>query len=78
MWKFQDFSATHNLREINFGHFEAPETTILTIWAVLNFEFLDIFDILKREIPKKSKSKASKIAKMAVFDILNSAKIDLT
>ena len=30
MWKFQDFSATQILREIIFGHFEAPKTTILT------------------------------------------------
>ena len=40
MWKFQDISATHNFREINFGHFEAPKTAILTICAALNFEFL--------------------------------------
>ena len=39
MWKFQDFSATHILREINFGHFEASKTAILTIWAILNFKF---------------------------------------
>ena len=31
MWKFQDFSATQILREINFGHFEAPKTAILTV-----------------------------------------------
>ena len=34
MWKFQI------LREINFGHFEAPKSTILTILEALNFEFL--------------------------------------
>ena len=45
MWKFQYFSAAHILREINFGHFEAPETAILTIRAALNFEFLETFDI---------------------------------
>ena len=28
VWKFQDFSATQILREINFGHFEAPKTAI--------------------------------------------------
>ena len=50
MWKYQDFSATQILREINFGHFEATKTAILTIWVVLNFEFLGIFDIVKREI----------------------------
>jgi len=31
MWKFQDFSATQILREINFGCFEAQKTAILTI-----------------------------------------------
>ena len=31
MWKFEDFSATQSFREINFGHFEAPKTAILTI-----------------------------------------------
>ena len=29
--KFQDFSATQFLRDINSGHFEAPKTAILTI-----------------------------------------------
>ena len=52
MWKFQDISATQNLREINFGHFEAHENAILPIWAALNFEFLGIFDIFKCEMPK--------------------------
>ena len=31
MWKFQNISTTQNLREINFGHFEAPKIAILTI-----------------------------------------------
>ena len=31
IWKFQDFSATQILREINLGHFEAPKTTNWTI-----------------------------------------------
>ena len=46
MCKFQDISTTQNLREINFGHFEAPKIAILTIWAAVNFEFVGIFDIL--------------------------------
>ena len=44
-WKFQDFSASQILREINFGYFEAPKTAILTICAALNFEFLGNSDI---------------------------------
>ena len=52
MWNFQNFSATQNLREINFGHFEAQKIAILTIGAGLNFEFMGIFDIFKCDIPK--------------------------
>ena len=39
MWKCHDFSATHILREINFGHLEALKTDILTILEALNFDF---------------------------------------
>ena len=31
MWKFQDFSASQILLEIDFVHIEAPKTAILTI-----------------------------------------------
>ena len=65
---YRIFVATQSLREINFGHFEAPKTAILTIWADLNFKFLDIFDIFKCEIHKIWKSKASKIVKITVCD----------
>ena len=64
--------------ESNFGHFEAPKTAILTIWAALNFEFLHIFDIFKCEILKKSKFKAFKFVSMTVFDTLKSDNIDFT
>ena len=76
MWKFQDFSATQILLEINFGNFEALKTAILTISAALNFESLGNFDIFKRVL--KIKIEASKIVKMAVFVVLKSAKIDFT
>ena len=36
LWKLQDFFVTQIFRENNFGHFEAPKTAILTIWAALN------------------------------------------
>ena len=54
------------------------KAAILTIWAALNFEFLDILDIFMCGIFKKSRFKASKIGKMAVFELLKSAKIDST
>ena len=47
---FGNFPATQILREINFGHFAAPKTAVLTIWTALNFEFLGTFDISKSEI----------------------------
>ena len=55
MWKFQDFSATQILCEINFGHVVAPKTAILIIRADLNFEFLGRFDIFKCDIFLKIK-----------------------
>ena len=78
IWKFQDFSATQNLRKINFGYFQASNAATLTFWVALNFEFLGLFDIFKCKIPKKSKFKASKIVKMTFFDPLKWAKIDFT
>ena len=71
MWKFQDFSATQILREIDFGHFEAPKPSILINRAAINFGFLGIFGVFKGKMFLKSKFKAYT---MTVFDILNSAK----
>ena len=50
MRKCKDFPATHILCEINFGHFEAAKTAILTILAVLNFEFFEFltFETLQK------------------------------
>ena len=53
MWKFQDFYGTL-LREINFGHFEAPKTAILTNCAAPNFAFLGTIDISNVKIRIKS------------------------
>ena len=60
VWKFQDFSAAQILREINFGHFDAPKTAILTIWVTLNFEFLGTLNIFKCKIFPKSKIQSLK------------------
>ena len=43
MWKFQDISATQILREINFGHFEAPKAAILNNLAAMNFAIFGYF-----------------------------------
>ena len=75
-WKFQDFPTTQILREINLGHFDAPKTAILTIWAPLKFEFLGSFNIFKCEIFPKIKIQSFQNCILAVLDLLKSAKID--
>ena len=55
-----------------------PKTALLNIWVTLDFEFLGTFYIFKCEIFPKSKLKASKTYKTAVFDLLKSVKIDFT
>ena len=64
------FSATQILREINYGHIEAHKAAILTISAVLKFNFWELLTIPSVLIILKSKFKASKIVKTAVFYLL--------
>ena len=45
VWKFQDFSVTLILREINFGVSRSSKTAIFVFLEALNFEFLKIFAI---------------------------------
>ena len=51
---------------------------ILTNFATLYFEFLEMFNIFKCEIPTKTEFKAYKVVKMIVLDLLKTAKIDFT
>ena len=53
---FRIFLPLNIVREMNFGPFDAPKTVILTIWAALNFKFLENFVIFICEIfPKMVK-----------------------
>ena len=57
-WKYAGFFCQSGFSEISFGHIGAQKTAILTIWAAINFEFLEIFDIYNREcFPKLPKIK---------------------
>ena len=61
------------MKSILLGHLEAQKSAILTIYVLtdLTFQCLEIFDIFKREIPKKSDSKPLKFLKyLAVLNIL--------
>ena len=42
MWKFQDFSATQNLLEINFGDSRSAKSAILTHLEALMFDFTNV------------------------------------
>ena len=75
MWKFQYFSATQILREINFIILKPQK---LPFWPyelhwILTFEIFLTFPSVK--IQKKFKFKALKIVKMTVFDPLKLAKL---
>ena len=69
MWKFQI------LREINFGHFEAPKSTILTIWAAINFEFWDISHFQVWIFVKNQNSKPPKLLKLQFLTFWNLPKL---
>ena len=65
MLKLQDFSATRILREITFGHFEAPKTAI-ALWlferlCILNFWIFLTFSRVK--FPRYQNSKPPKLLK---------------
>jgi len=38
VWKFQDFSVTQILREINFGDFKSAKYAVLSHLEALNFD----------------------------------------
>ena len=46
MWKFQDFSVTHILREISFGDSKSSKIAIFAIFGALNLVDLVIFSFL--------------------------------
>ena len=55
MWKFQDFSVTHILREINFGEIRTSKNGVFAILAALNV--VNLADISLKEVQKFIKIK---------------------
>ena len=60
VWKFQNFSITHFLREIKVGDFCGPKFAILTQSEALNFDFYEFLHFLKAEIDQISTIQSSK------------------
>ena len=70
VWKFLKFPATQILREINFRDFRSENTAILTFLKSLKFDFNEFLHYLRAGFDQKSKFRASKTAKMAIFETL--------
>ena len=71
MWKFQDFSVTKILLEINFGDSKSAKSAIFPILKTLNFPFYDFFTFLRLDFTKLSKFRARKMAKTSVLELLD-------
>ena len=78
MWKFQDFSATQILREINFDYFGALKTTVLTNLALLKFDFWKFLTISITKFPKLKIQSPPKKLRRQFFSLLKLAQIDFT
>jgi len=50
VWKFQDFSITQILREINFGESGSAKSAILTHLDALNLDYYEFLHFWKAEI----------------------------
>ena len=55
VWKFQDFSITQILREINLWASRSAKCAILTLLEALKFDFNEFLHFLKAEIDQISK-----------------------
>ena len=76
MWKFQKFSVTNILREINFGWFQKVKNCHFNDFEGFEFSFFFGISLLKMsEISKKSKFRASQMVKMAIIGALKWPKL---
>ena len=60
VWKFQDFSVTQILREINFWDSKNAKLAILTHLEALNFDFQEFLHFLKAVIYQIDKIQSPK------------------
>ena len=78
VWKFQDFSVTQILREINFWDSKNAKLAILTHLEALNFDFQEFLHFLKAVIYQIDKIQSPKNGKNCSFSTSNFSKIDFT
>ena len=71
MEKFQDFSITRILREINFGDSRKAKTAVFAILGALTLVDLVNFSLQKVKNAEKPKIKASKCAKWQFLHFKN-------
>ena len=67
MWKFYVYTITQILREINFRDSRSAKTAVFAIFGAVNFFHLGNFSLQKVQNSEKSKFRASKCVKKAVF-----------
>ena len=76
MWKFQDFSITQILREINFEDSRMAKTAIFAILRAVNFVQMVNFSLKKStKIHKNQNSESLNVVKMADFVLQKSSKL---
>ena len=75
VWKFHDFSITLILREINLWNSRNAKTAILSHLQALNFDFYNFCTFWRLIFTQSTKFAAPKMAKMAVFTLLESEKL---
>ena len=54
-WKFQDFSVTHILREINFGESRSSKTAVFAFFE--NLDFVNLLNFSLQKVQNFIKSK---------------------
>ena len=67
MWKFQDFSVTQILREINFEESRSYKSAVFAIIEALNFVNLVNYSLQMVQKLQKSKFRVCKCVKMPDF-----------
>ena len=75
MWKFQNFSISQILREINFGNSRSAKSAFSTHLEALNFDWYGFLHVLKAEIYQIDKIQMPQNGKMTFSELLHSLKL---